>query len=521
MPQQNPSKLPLDYFHQAGIVKVGDETSMVPDFPSGLITMYERIPTEKSARVKYPGIGYYTMFDHEILLVSDPDVIDEVLDTNVEHYLWGGIRPASVAFFGPKVLFVLEGSEWQELRRVMRPPLMRSNVHALSDTVSNVARKCAERVRNNFAREKGRLMNVLEMAQLYHLTAAANSMMHYDLKAMDQLGQRDAWAPKPQAEKGSSASWTQSFDYLLTELARRCFDPDPRVAEDYVTMGPGRDDNRRWKSAHDTVHGEILPLIRSRLKLRQEGASREGVPNDMLAKLLDAYSKESGAESDFSAEDFDKVLGANVVELLFAGYNTVVNVITAGTYLFATNPSELAKLRKELDTVLKGRVPTWDDMKNLKFTRWSFFETLRIAPPAPAIARKITNPVEANGFTIPEDAEVMLPLCAVHRDPKHWPNPSRFDPSRFAKKPRAGTFKPFSGGARSCLGQHYAELVYTFAIATLFQEFDFEVPKDFKFELIFNGFGWAAGGRRHGDRSSEVESVVPMYVSERRGRAMM
>ena len=116
-----------------------------------------------------------------------------------------------------------------------------------------------------------------EMAQLYHLTAAANSMMHYDLKAIDQLGQRDAWAPKPQAEKGSSASWTQSFDYLLTELARRCFDPDPRVAEDYVTMGPGRDDNRRWKSAHDTVHGEILPLIRSRLKLRQEGASREGV----------------------------------------------------------------------------------------------------------------------------------------------------------------------------------------------------------------------------------------------------
>jgi len=109
----------------------------------------------------------------------------------------------------------------------------------------------------------------------------------------------------------------------------------------------------------------------------------------------------------------------------------------------------------------------------------------------------------------------------VHRDPKHWPNPSKFDPSRFAKKPRAGTFKPFSGGARSCLGQHYAELVYTFAIATLFQEFDFQVPKDFKFELIFNGFGWAAGGRRHGDRSSEVESVVPMYVSERRGRAMM
>jgi len=515
------SSLDPKCFEKAGIRKVGDENSMVPDFPSGLMNMYEKIPNES-------GIGYYTMFDHEILLVSDPDVIEEVLDTNVEHYLWGGIKPASIAFFGPKVLFVLEGKEWQDLRRVMRPPLMRSNVHELAADVVNVATILADKVHEQYAKSRNRLMNVVEMAQLYHLQAAAQTMMHYNLKAIEeQLGTRDAWSMRRETAAladDSSSSWTQSFDFLLAELARRCFDPDPKVSGDYMTQSADREDNRKWKSAHDTVHGEILPLIRRRLRRRQDiqrngGKARsryQQPPNDMLTFLLDAYARESSSDgADFSAEDFDRVLGANVVELLFAGYNTVVNVISTAIFLFVKNPSELRKLRRELDNVLGGRTMTWADFEKLKFTRWSFFETLRLAPPAPAIARKITHPVEANGFTIPVDAEVMLPLCAVHRDPAHWKRADAFDPSRFAKKPRPGTFKPFSGGARSCLGQHYAEVVYTACISTLLQRFDFSCPSDFVFEPIFNGFGWAAGGKRNAD-SKEAANVVPMHVKERR-----
>lgn len=42
------------YCADNGLKKVGDETSMVPDFPTGLLNMYKRIPKTK-------GVAYYTV----------------------------------------------------------------------------------------------------------------------------------------------------------------------------------------------------------------------------------------------------------------------------------------------------------------------------------------------------------------------------------------------------------------------------------------------------------------------------
>lgn len=183
---ENPSSLPTDYFHQAGLVKVGDETSMVPDMPTGLMSLYERVPPEV-------GLGYYTMFDKEVLLVTDPAGIDDVLDGNVEHYLWGGMVPASKAFFGPKVLFVLEGDEWQTLRRVLRPPLLPGSLPALASDVADVADVASAKIRANYC-GTGKELNVVELARLYHLSAASRTMLQYDLRCIYQLGEKEAWA---------------------------------------------------------------------------------------------------------------------------------------------------------------------------------------------------------------------------------------------------------------------------------------------------------------------------------------
>ena len=63
----------------------------------------------------------------------------------------------------------------------------------------------------------------------------------------------------------------------------------------------------------------------------------------------------------------------------------------------------------------------------------------------------------------------------MHRHPRYFPDPERFDPERFtdvAKKarPQFGYF-PFGGGARVCIGEHFAKMEGTLILASIAQRF--------------------------------------------------
>ncbi|MGH3656483.1 MAG: cytochrome P450, partial [Micromonosporaceae bacterium] len=64
---------------------------------------------------------------------------------------------------------------------------------------------------------------------------------------------------------------------------------------------------------------------------------------------------------------------------------------------------------------------------------------------------------------------VMVAPWSTHRHPEFWPDPERFDPSRFlGEQDRAPyAYFPFGGGARRCVGEHFALLESTILLATL------------------------------------------------------
>ena len=129
--------------------------------------------------------------------------------------------------------------------------------------------------------------------------------------------------------------------------------------------------------------------------------------------------------SSFKAEDAEKALGANLVELLvaellFAGCNTVVNTIFTAIYLLHENPRCLVKLRGEYDKELGARPITAQGMDKLKYSDMVFKETLRLHPPASAIARKIQKDVKLGNMEIPEGVEAMFCMMGLHTDPAYW-----------------------------------------------------------------------------------------------------
>lgn len=82
---------------------------------------------------------------------------------------------------------------------------------------------------------------------------------------------------------------------------------------------------------------------------------------------------------------------------------------------------------------------------------------------------------EIGGFYVPAKSEVLLMPFITHRHAEFWNQPDRFEPERFsaensASRPKFAYF-PFGGGARQCIGNHFAQMEAQIIIAMVLQKF--------------------------------------------------
>lgn len=102
------------------------------------------------------------------------------------------------------------------------------------------------------------------------------------------------------------------------------------------------------------------------------------------------------------------------------------------------------------------RSATIKDLNEMKYLERVVKETMRLFPPVPIIGRITSEDVEIGGYQIPKDCFISIEIYKIMRDPKHFPNPMKFDPDRFLKEntntrhPYA--YIPFSAGPRNCIG---------------------------------------------------------------------
>jgi cytochrome P450 len=387
---------------------------------------------------------------------------------NTQHYLWGGIEPASVAFFGARVLFVLEQKEWSDLRKTMRPVLLPENLPMAFDTVLETSKHLVQVLGRYAAKQE--VIDLHLAHQCYHLQAASKVMYNTALPALDNY-------PKKHVVH-------DSFNLMLDELARRAFHPDVYVQFNYTDSN---EDNDVWRENRDHIHDNVLGALHPRLSGAEKCPVDNGGKGDLLQQLIDAHKEEHPKMTDAKTEDH---LGANLVELLFAGYNTVVNTMSTAVYLLTTNPEKLKKARAEVDRVVGSKDTfTFEDSNQLKYLDLVMNETLRLYSPTPAIGRTLEQDTKLGEIICPAGSQVMMPMCAVHRDPTYWENPDAFIPERFEENFARCSWMPFSDGPRRCLGQHYARLLFKVCLVQHLQHFNYETVPGHRFKTFFNGFG--------------------------------
>jgi cytochrome P450 len=146
-------------------------------------------------------------------------------------------------------------------------------------------------------------------------------------------------------------------------------------------------------------------------------------------------------------------------------------------------------VRAETDAI-GDRALTPDDVPRLRYTVQVLQEALRLCPPAPSIPRLITRDIEVDGYLVTAGTLCAIGVYAMHRDPALWDRPLEFDPDRFSPQNTTGRdrwqYIPFSAGPRTCIGDHFAMLEATLALASIIGRTEIRaLNEDFPLALPF------------------------------------
>ncbi|XP_058449566.1 probable cytochrome P450 4d14 [Malaya genurostris] len=150
---------------------------------------------------------------------------------------------------------------------------------------------------------------------------------------------------------------------------------------------------------------------------------------------------------------------------MFEGHDTTTSGISFTVLQLAKHQDIQQKVYDEIQSTLgkddcKTATLTYNNLQDFKYLDMVIKESLRLLPPVSFIGRKLVEDTEINGVVVPSGVDVTIPIYVIHRNPKVYPDPERFDPERFAKNAenQRGPYDyiPFSVGSRNCIGQRYA-----------------------------------------------------------------
>jgi enediyne biosynthesis protein E7 len=188
--------------------------------------------------------------------------------------------------------------------------------------------------------------------------------------------------------------------------------------------------------------------------VRRRQSAPEGEHFDYVAMMMHARDKRSGAPMS------ERALIDEVMTLVVAGHETTASVLNWTWYLLSQHPEVEASLHAELAPQTLPTAPSLANLETLSYAQQVLNETMRLYPPGWLLSRRTIDEDTLRGYRVPAGANVLIPLYLVHRHPRYWSEPERFQPARFAAENEAArhkhAFVPFAAGPRHCIGETLA-----------------------------------------------------------------
>ena len=414
-------------------------------FSLGRFLAFRRHPldTMRGLWREYGDLAHVQFGPQHIYLVSEPELIQQILVTDSRRFIKGRVLQKAKRILGEGLL-TSEGEFHLRQRRLVQPAFHRDRLVGYAAQMV----ECALRHRDRW--QPGETRDIAEDMMRLTLAIVGRTLFSADVE-------------------GESTDIGVALSRLVGGFDRFML-PWYELLEKIPTRR-----SRETREARETLDRIIYGLIEGR---RRSGADH----GDLLSMLLLAQDSEGdgGGMSDQQVRD-------EALTLFLAGHETTANALTWTWYLLSEHPEMRVRMEAEIDEVLAGRAPGFEDLPRLRFTEAVLAESMRLYPPAWTVARMNLEPYPLRQYTVPPRALIVMPVAVLHRHPKYWPEPDRFLPERWMAKdesrPKFAYF-PFGGGPRLCIGERFAWMEGVLMLAAFAQRWRLDLAPGHRVEEL-------------------------------------
>lgn len=411
---------------------------LAPGFFGGHFFRYRKRPTEYLREMAELGdVTFMRLFRMPAFLLNHPDLARDLLVNSNSKFVKGRALQRAKMLLGEGLL-TSEGEAHLKQRRMIQPAFHKDRIASYAETMSGEAVRIRKEWKNGSTLEIDR-----EMMRLT-LRIVGRTLFGVDVDGdAEEVG-------------AAMTDLIESFDFLLIPFSEHL---------EKLPIPPAN----RCRKAIATLDRVIYGFIEERrMDLSDEG--------DLLSMLLLARDEDDGGVMT------DKQVRDEAITLFLAGHETTANALTFTWFLLSQNPEAEKNLHDEIDRVLGGRAPSFEDIPKLKFTEAVLAESMRLYPPAWAVGRLAAEEHEFGGYNVPKGALVLISPFVMHRDERFWDRPDEFVPERWQSQSvkeasRKFIYLPFSRGVRSCIGEGFAWTEGILAIAAIAQKWRFRLSE--------------------------------------------
>lgn len=393
-------------------------------------------------RADYGDIAGVRVAKHRFVIVSEPAYARHMLADNADNYVKGWTYDPLRDVLGNGLL-TSDGAQWKRSRKLIQPAFHRKTLSDLVPTMSS----CADRIARRWDEiaDIGQPIDVVSHMTDLALDVSTRTLLATGFSEHERAEIMDA---VHQAVKEANRKLTQPIRYTL---------PFPTFAK------------RRLRRIIARLNEVIYGVIDRRM-------ADPGEHTDLLAMIMCATDAETG--ESLTREQ----LRDELITLFIAGYESTSVALSWMWYHLDQNPQARETLERELDTVEDDDL-SFDSVFKLRYAHAVAKESMRVMAPAWLFGQHAIEDDYIGGYRIPAGAIVMVSPYLLHRNERYWANATEFDPNRWLTENRDTSrpkyaYLPFSGGQRTCIGNHFAVMEMIVALVELASRFRVEIDPE-------------------------------------------